>query len=117
MRNMTNMKRTIFLLIAILVLVGAGVSPASAGIRGDIWIGPIWGPWWGPSVNPYPYYASPPVVLQQQPPTYEEQAPQQEVQQSYWYFCASSKTYYPYVKECPGGWLKVVPTPTPPASR
>jgi hypothetical protein len=53
-------------------------------------------------------------VIQQQPSVYEEQAPQQEQQQSYWYYCQESKTYYPYVKQCPGGWLKVVPAPAPP---
>ena len=28
---------------------------------------------------------------------------------SYWYFCVSAKRYYPYIKECPGGWEKVSP--------
>jgi hypothetical protein len=59
-------------------------------------------------------YGSPPVVIQQQPPIYEDQSPQQEQEQPYyWYYCPDSKTYYPYVKQCPSGWLKVVPTPAP----
>ena len=29
---------------------------------------------------------------------------------SYWYYCASSRTYYPYVTACPEGWMQVVPT-------
>jgi len=30
---------------------------------------------------------------------------------SFWYYCADSKLYYPYVQQCPAGWLKVVPNP------
>ena len=110
------MKKALYLLVVIFVLLAAGALPASAHVRGGIWIGPVWGPWWGYPAYPYPYpyYESPPVVIQQQPPVYEEQAPQQEQQQYYWYYCRESKTYYPYVKQCPGGWLKVVPTPAPP---
>ncbi|HTG01193.1 MAG TPA: hypothetical protein VK654_11485 [Nitrospirota bacterium] len=107
------MKKMLFLLVVFIILLSAGVMPAHAYWRGHIWIGPIWGPWWGYPGYPYPYYESPPVVIQQQPPVYEERAPQQE-QQSYWYYCRESKAYYPYVKQCPGGWLKVVPTPAPP---
>jgi FKBP-type peptidyl-prolyl isomerase-like protein len=32
---------------------------------------------------------------------------------SSWYYCADFKAYWPDVKECPGGWQKVVPQPTP----
>ena len=28
-----------------------------------------------------------------------------------WYYCADSKAYYPYVRECPGGWQRVPSTP------
>jgi len=28
---------------------------------------------------------------------------------SYWYYCENPKGYYPYVKDCPYGWMKVVP--------
>ncbi len=97
-----------------MLLLAAGALPANAYWRGGIWIGPVWGPWWGPPAYPYPYYSSPPVVVQQPSPAYEEQAPRQEQQQNYWYYCPESKTYYPYVKQCPGGWLKVAPAPAPP---
>jgi hypothetical protein len=30
---------------------------------------------------------------------------------AYWYYCASSKTYYPYVQECASTWQRVSPTP------
>lgn len=34
-------------------------------------------------------------------------------QGSWWYYCADAKAYYPYVNQCPGGWLRVVPQPPP----
>ena len=58
----------------------------------------------------YPYYASPPAVIQQEPQVYSE--PEQQ-QPYYWYFCQNPQGYYPYVKSCPGGWLKVVPNVAP----
>jgi hypothetical protein len=64
--------------------------------------------------SPYPYYYSPPpqrVIIQQQPEVYMEQTPTPAPQQTYWYYCPSPQGYYPYVKECPAGWMKVVPTP------
>ncbi len=33
---------------------------------------------------------------------------------SFWYYCADSKMYYPYVRQCSTGWLKVVPKTAPP---
>ncbi len=49
-----------------------------------------------------------------QPPVYIEQsepAAQPVQAQHYWYYCKSGKGYYPYVKECPDGWQKVLPQP------
>jgi hypothetical protein len=70
-----------------------------------------WGPgWWG---APYPYYAAPPVVVPPAPTEYIQQAPAAP-QQSYWYYCQNAGAYYPYVKDCPGGWMQVVPSPAPP---
>ena len=71
-----------------------------------------------PWAYPYPpaYYYPPyyqPTVVVQPAPVYVEQggltasAPQEA---SYWYYCNASKTYYPYVKECPAGWQKVAPS-------
>ncbi len=112
------MKRTLYIFAIIILVLLAGALPGYARggghMRGGIWIGPVWDPWWwGPPVYPY-YYATPPVVIQQQPPLYEQQAPQVEEQPYYWYYCQASKSYYPYVKQCPGGWMKVVPPPGPP---
>jgi len=80
-----------------------------------------------------PYYGSPyysPVSAYYPPvqfaPIYTEQndgpqiSPQvaprdssQNIQGSWWYYCVDSKTYYPYVNQCPGGWLRVAPQPAP----
>ena len=90
---------------------GVWIGPGPGAWRGDIWLGPGWGPWWwGPPAYPYYDAPRPPVIIQQQPPVYD----QQPVEQYYWYYCQESKTYYPYVKECAKGWIKVVPTPTTP---
>ena len=66
----------------------------------------VMGPWY-----PYGYYPPPPVVIEQQPPVYVQ--PQEE-QPYYWYYCQDPQGYYPYVKGCPGGWMKVVPEVNPP---
>ena len=59
----------------------------------------------------YPYYYYPPMSYL--PPDYMEE--EGAADQAYWYYCAGAKAYYPYVKECPGGWQRVAPPP-PPAS-
>jgi hypothetical protein len=65
---------------------------------------------------PYPYapdygyapaYAAPQQYSQ---PAYPRPAPVQQASNS-WYFCPSSNGYYPYVRECPGGWQQVAPQP------
>jgi hypothetical protein len=38
----------------------------------------------------------------------QQAAPQTE--QCYWYYCQNPQGYYPDVNNCPGGWMKVVPT-------
>lgn len=80
------------------VFIGGGVG----------WWG--WPGWWG---APYPYYAAPPVLVEPAPQGYIELAPATP-QPAYWYYCQSAGAYYPYVKECPGGWQQVVPQSPPP---
>lgn len=53
----------------------------------------------------YPYVA--PKVSPQQPTVYVQQ-------QAYWYYCENAKAYYPYVQDCPSGWVRVVPPTTEP---
>ena len=113
---------TLFLAAALLV---AAAAPAEAyhrhhhyGHYGHYGHGLPWGPFLPFSpysyVTPYPYvspYVVPqaPSVVIQQPPYVQPQ--QSQPAQQYWYYCTDPSGYHPYVPECPGGWLKVVPTP------
>ena len=108
------MKRSIGILLASLVLLLGYSQVSQAHFRGGVWIGPGWGPgWWGAPYYGYSYpYAAPPVIIQQQPQEYVQQ-PAAQPEQQYWYYCTEAKAYYPYVKKCPGGWMKVVPKPAP----
>jgi len=47
--------------------------------------------WWGP-----PGVSSSPVYVQPAPATY-------------WYYCPNPQGYYPYVQQCPAGWMTVIP--------
>lgn len=89
-----------------------GRHGGSGHFSGSIWIGPVWGPWAG-SAYPYyyPYYSPPPVVVQQAPEEFVQRPDTQSEDSGYWYYCQDPKGYYPYVKRCPNGWLRVVPSP------
>jgi hypothetical protein len=80
------------------------------GFFGDFGFGAypfFWDPFWFPW--PYPAYTyAPPVVIQPEPQVYVQ--PSTPATPTYWYYCADAKAYYPYTRECAGGWLKVVPT-------
>jgi hypothetical protein len=98
---------------------GGGEHHGRGDWHGGVWIGPGWGGWggwgpwwWGPPYYPYyhpyyPYDTETPAVIQQQPPVYVQP------EEQYWYFCRNPEGYYPYIKKCPSGWLKVIP-PAPP---
>ena len=80
---------------------------SSVVIGGGVWLGPgYWGPYWYPPY--YPYYPYEPVPVVDEPQTYIEQPGP-----SFWYYCEAAKAYYPYVRECPGGWLTVQPQAAP----
>lgn len=122
------MKKAIYIALAIVVLLLAHSVPSDAHFRGGVGIsiGPVWGPgWWGypyPYAYPYPYSypyypAAPPVIIRQEPQEYIQQPAPQPPQQQYWYFCPDPQGYYPYVKSCPKGWMRVVPTPGPPGTQ
>ena len=93
-----------------------GYGRARVGV-GFYFGGPYWGyGGWGAPYYPYsaPYYSSYP-VYPAQPSTYIQQdvqpGPAPAPQQGYWYYCSDAQAYYPYVKECPGGWQRVSPQP------
>ena len=109
------------LTLSAVLLAATASAPALAWHHGGrvhfgVVIGAPFYPWYYPPYPPYPpypYYYPP--VAPAAPPTYIEQGAAQAApaQQGVWYYCAESKTYYPYVKECPGGWQRVTPQPAP----
>ncbi len=92
--------------------VGVYVGP------GAFWGAPFYRPHYypGPYYYPAPYYVSPSVYIAPEPaPVYierNEAVVEQTEASNYWHYCRESKNYYPYVKECPGGWQQVLPQPT-----
>ncbi|WP_322629104.1 hypothetical protein [Halothiobacillus sp.] len=97
--------------IEIETMVMAGHAAGSAFMSprgGDILV-------MGQVIRRDPYYyppqvitvpSSPPVYIQQDEPPVAS-APQN----NYWYYCRNPQGYYPYVKQCPGGWQAVAPQP------
>ena len=115
-----NANRLMKWMAAVAVLTVSCVGNAWADRHGHVHFGVVIGPTWGPYYAPYPrplYYYPPyaPVVIERTPPVYIEQTPPPvttappTAPTSYWYYCAATRAYYPYVNECPGGWMKVVP--------
>jgi len=123
------MRKIIRIILALIITVMTVSPPVFAdrgghggGYRGGhgrghssfgVYVGPgWWGPgWWGPySYYPYyPYYYSPPpVIVEQRPEIYVQPEPSAETTR-YWYYCKKPQGYYPTVKRCPDGWMKVVP--------
>jgi hypothetical protein len=120
-----NLKRNFALALVLAILGSAFAQSASAhgyyGHGGRVVVGvgigaPYWGWGWGYGY-PYPGYYYPPAytypAYPAQPSTYIQQdaAPAPAPQQNYWYYCSDAQAYYPYVKECPGGWQRVAPQP------
>jgi hypothetical protein len=91
----------------------------------------IGGPYWGWGAYPYyypyysPYYYSYPYYYPYGPAVTQPSLPEEYVERTgpdesastapsdIWYYCPRSKAYYPYVKECPGGWETVPASPEP----
>jgi len=87
------------------------------------WGYPGWGyPGWGYAGWDYPgyYYPSPyyypqaggvPAAATAYVERSDASSPPVQQSQGYWYYCPEAKAYYPYVKQCTGGWQRVSPTP------
>jgi hypothetical protein len=83
----------------VVIGVGVGVGP---------WYWPWYSPYYYPYYPAYPYYSYyPPAAAA--PPSYIEQ--QAAPASADWYYCEGSRAYYPYVKDCPGGWERVPAQP------
>jgi hypothetical protein len=112
--------------VAVCALAAIGVSGA-AQARVFVGVG-IGGPVYYPyPVAPVPYYYPAPVVVAPavpaDPPVYVEQgqpggpaAPEAGPQSEpgTWYYCDAARAYYPYVKQCAGGWRAVPAQPPAP---
>ena len=123
------MKRISRTLVVVLMLLFAGAGTVQAdrhgggyggGHGGGYYRGWDWLPFWFgvTAIATLPYYLAPrnppQTVIIQQPAREAEyvQPPPplaQTVVQHYWYYCQNPMGYYPYVKECQNGWMKVVP--------
>lgn len=108
------MKSQRVVLLALALVLAATGSAFAHGGRARIGVGVYMGPYWSPWFYPPPYYYPPQVIVvpQAPPPVYIEQreAPAAPEPAS-WYYCHPAKAYYPYVKECPEAWQKVLPQP------
>lgn len=113
------MKRArVQVLSALLLAVACGGAWAAHfhhGARVGIYIGPSFG-WYYPPPYYYPY--PPVVVAPAAPPVYIEQGPGPDAPPTQpvpppnaWYYCSNPDGYYPYVRQCPGGWQRVAPHP------
>ena len=119
--TMKTSKTLIALVLTLAGLMAAGSASAwhreprvSIGF-GFGYPGPYYYPPYGP-YGYYPHYYPAPVVIQRQPTVYIEQNPPATAApaapaSAYWYYCADSRAYYPYVKECEAGWQRVAPQP------
>lgn len=114
------MKALKIALAVVVLLLGAMADTASAHGRRHfhssigLHIGVPLGYWGG--YYPPPYYYPPPVVVNTPPPVYiERSSPDGDAPGSldYWYRCDNPSGYWPYIRQCPGGWEKVVPSAPP----
>ncbi|MBP6279517.1 MAG: hypothetical protein KA388_07115 [Rhodocyclaceae bacterium] len=134
-----SQRATLVGIVALAAMSLAWAAPASAqahlhghlhghhhgygGPRVSLSLGPHYGPW---GYAPYfhdPFFYSRrwndrPIVIEQPAPQVYVEQPQAYAQaaptNNDWYFCEAAQAYWPYIKECPGGWQRVVPQPPPP---
>lgn len=109
-----------------IIFIGIFLPGLAAAHHSRVGVGVYFGPGFyysSPYYYPPPvYYPSQPVIVHQQAPVYIEQTPLQPAPTTSqasgdWYYCASSKTYYPYTKDCPEPWQRVSPVPSSTLSR
>jgi len=132
--NARNLGR-IGLLVAALAVAGGASVPALAhgghgghGGHAHVGVGFYFGPGWGWGYPyPYPYYYPgyyPPAAaaVPSSPPEYIEQGDVNGGEAAdtgdagatapgVWFHCSKPDGYYPYIKDCPGGWEQVPAQP------
>ena len=106
--------------VLIFVLLAVASGPVFAGgghhHHGRVVLGfnfgfPVYSPW---AYYPPPVYYYPPAPVYVSPPApthYVERSDTAPEGAGTWYFCRESNAYYPYVKQCPGGWTRVPAQP------
>jgi hypothetical protein len=109
------MKRFFAVVVLLLAAVASGSALAHGG-RARVHLGFHFGfplAWHYPYYYPPPvyYYPTPAVVAAPPPPVYVERSDVVPEGPGTWHFCPESKGYYPYVKQCPGGWQRVPAQP------
>ena len=83
-----------------------------SGYYSGYYPGSVYGPVYGPVyADPVPRTYVERDDVTNAPPAPQSSAPAQNGG-NWWYWCEGSRNYYPYVKECPGGWRRVPPQPT-----
>lgn len=91
------------LFLCLLLAVGSALAHGPRG-RVGIYVGPYWSPW----MFPPPWYYQPTIVVPPpEPRVYIER--NEAADAAFWHYCRSLRGYYPYVRECPEGWLQVFP--------
>jgi hypothetical protein len=112
---MKLLKVTLALIAALSMGVVSEAALAYGHVGVFVGVPLVWPGYYGPYYNPY--YYPPVVAVPAAPTTYVEQSQPQAAPgpapSASWYYCADSRTYYPYVKQCPGGWQQVSPQPQP----
>ena len=110
------------LLGATLLASGTALAQHHRGPRVGIGIHfgvPLYWPYYPAYAYP-PYYYYPPVITvpAAPPPVYVERGdgqsdspPVAQAPSSDWFYCAKSRMYYPYARECTGGWQRVPAQP------
>jgi hypothetical protein len=110
------MKRLALVLFAVLMAVTSTLTLAHG--RGRVSLGFHFGvplgwyqPWYYAPPPVYYYPPAPVVVRPPEPTVFVERGDVVPEGSASWYFCRESNGYYPYVKQCPGGWERVPARP------
>ncbi len=94
-----------------------GIHLGYPGYYGYNYYDPFYDPFFYPPFYNYPPVVvpiAPPVIVPPTPPVYiqQQEAPAAaQPQTNDWYYCQDPEGYYPYIKQCPGGWMRVSPHP------
>jgi hypothetical protein len=107
------MKRVVLLLV---LAIASGSAFAHGRHGGRVHLGFHFGfpiGWYHPwHYYPAPAYYYPAIVHPPAPPVYVERSDVVPEGPGTWYFCREANSYYPYVKQCPGGWTRVPAKPS-----